>query len=97
MVELKQLTIGDLNALGISINLPRGIVHFIVRNHLIVCDECIDVERMLKRYPNLCMVQVKSSLNLEDMLKEKIHKCSDEAIKEGISLGMNVIDVITLL
>ena len=97
MVELKQLTIGGVNALGIILNLPRGVIHFIIRNHMILCDDCIDLEKLLKRYPLLCIIQCPSRDSLDEIVEEKVSKCSDEASKLGACLGMKVIDVFTLL
>lgn len=97
MVELKQLTICGVNALGIVLNLPRGVIRFIIRNHMILCDDCIDLEKLIKRYPLLCIIQCSSKDSLEEMVEEKVIRCSNEATKLGACLGMKAIDVFTLL
>lgn len=97
MVELKQLTIGNLNALGITVNLPRGGLRLIVRNHVVVCDDSIDLERIVKKYPQLCIIQVCDCETIDAMLEETIVYCSSEAIKLGVYKGMRVRDVFTLL
>lgn len=97
MVELKQMTIEESNALGITVNLPRGELRFIVRNHIVICDESINLEVIVKKYPYLCIIQVQGCMTLEGMLDGIVVNCSKEAIELGVYKGMKVIDVFTLL
>ena len=97
MVELKQMTIDNTNALGIIVNLPRGELRFIVRNHIVICDESINLEVMVKKYPYLCILQVKDCTTLEEMLDGIVMNCSKEAIELGVYKGMKSIDVFALL
>ncbi|MBE6114415.1 MAG: hypothetical protein E7191_04965 [Erysipelotrichaceae bacterium] len=97
MVELKQLTIGHTNALGISIMLPRGTISMILKENMIVCDSAIDIEALVSKYPQICIIQSSHGPLYQDILEGHIIHCSKEAIKQGVCLEMKIYDALTLL
>lgn len=97
MVELSQLKVGQKEALGIRVYLPRGLLQIIIQDHKIVCDTCIDLQQLTKKNPHIYAVQCKGGESFQDMLEMQVLQGTMEAIKQGVNLEMKIIDVLTLL
>ena len=97
MVELKQLTIGHSNALGIQILLPLGTIILIIKERMIVCDSSINIEALVSKYPQISIIQSNKGPLYQDILEGHVIHCSKEAIKQGVCLEMKIYDALTLL
>lgn len=97
MVELKQLSLALGNALEIKLLLPRGLLYFIIKDHMVICGSSINMPVLLKKHPQLCIIQCDEDSDGEQMLKSHAIFCSLEASKLGALNGMCIHDILTLL
>lgn len=97
MVEMKQLNLKNKTVLGIQILLPNISVHYIVYQHHILCDEKMDIGRILDRSPTVSAMMVETARCFEDLLEGTVEFVSPRMKRVGIQTGMKGQDALEML